>query len=213
MPVCDQAGAREPVAEHALPTGEESLARTLATWAPGTTPLRSADRSCAQPGALLSLPAIGHETSRFGLRLDPLGGGWRLHAGVDLAAPRGSAVVSAGGGEVLRAGWARGYGNLVIIDHGQGLTTRYAHLDHSLVHAGQDVSMGQAIGLVGATGHATGSHLHFEMRQGGRAFDPATAAMACPDMPAMGPVLGAVAAHSGWTDPARDGALPTAVIR
>jgi murein DD-endopeptidase MepM/ murein hydrolase activator NlpD len=212
---CAANAARERAIDEILPTAEDSAARILSTWPRiETLAPRGADRPCAQPGERLMLPAIGHETSRFGVRSDPFGSGWRLHAGIDLAAPSGTPVVSAGRGEVLRAGWAAGYGNLVVIDHGQGLTTRYGHLERSLVHAGQDVGMGQAIGLVGATGHATGSHLHFEIRQSGRALDPqAAAASACADLSALAPALGEVTAQSGWTDPARDGALPTAIIR
>lgn len=128
----------------------------------------------------------------------------------------GSLVPSAAGGAVLRSGWSKGYGNMVIIDHGDGWTTRYAHLSRSLVRVGQDVDGGQAIGLVGATGHATGSHLHFEIRQGNRALDPeraeAFAAVSCEYQPALAPVLREVPAQSGWERTA-SGGLPTAVIR
>jgi murein DD-endopeptidase MepM/ murein hydrolase activator NlpD len=203
--------AREPATDRNLPTAEASTARILSSWArPAALAPPGADRPCAA----LSLPALGPETSRFGFRSDPLDGGWRLHAGIDLAAPSGSPVVSAGRGEVLRAGWAAGYGNMVVIDHGRGLTTRYAHLERSLVHTGQAVATGQEIGLVGATGHATGSHLHFEIRQSGQALDPQAGLLPCPAMavtgPVPGPVLGEVTARSGWTD---NGALPSPVLR
>jgi murein DD-endopeptidase MepM/ murein hydrolase activator NlpD len=198
-----------------LPTAETSAAHILSTWArPETQPLPTAVPSCRQSGERLALPPLGHETSRFGLRSDPFGSGVRLHAGIDLAAPSGAPVVAAGGGEVLRAAWAAGYGNLVVIDHGRGLTTRYAHLQRSLVRVGQHVGTGQAIGLVGATGHATGSHLHFEIRLAGQALDPQTAsALPCRDLVAMAPALNEVAAQSVWTTQTGNGVLPTAVIR
>ena len=199
--------------EEVLPTGEASLARLQPIWTPPqrlTQP--EANPACAMP-IELALPSPQHETSRFGLRLDPLGGGWRMHEGVDLAAPMGSPVVAAGGGKVLRAGWGQGYGNLVIIDHGQGLTTRYAHLERSLVRPGEEVDTGQEIGLIGATGHATGSHLHFEIRLFGRALDPEHADMTCSDVPAMASPLGEVPARTAWTTPADNGQLPTIVLK
>jgi murein DD-endopeptidase MepM/ murein hydrolase activator NlpD len=99
-------------------------------------------------------------TSCFGPR-------WgRLHAGVDLAAPNGTAIVAAGAGVVVRAGEAGGYGIAVLIDHGNGYLTHYGHLSAVTVTAGQRVVAGQQIGDEGSTGHSTGPHLHFEVHQG-----------------------------------------------
>jgi murein DD-endopeptidase MepM/ murein hydrolase activator NlpD len=99
-------------------------------------------------------------TSCFGQR-------WgRLHAGVDLAAPDGTPIVAAGAGVVVRAGVAEGYGNAVLIDHGNGFLTHYGHLSQITVAVGQHVATGQQIGAEGSTGHSTGPHLHFEVHQG-----------------------------------------------
>jgi secretion/DNA translocation related TadE-like protein len=93
------------------------------------------------------------------------------HTGLDFAAPLGTAVVASAGGTVVQAGWAGAYGNLVVIDHGAA-TTYYAHLAVIDVEAGTQVVAGQRIGSVGATGNATGPHLHFELRIGGVPHDP-----------------------------------------
>jgi murein DD-endopeptidase MepM/ murein hydrolase activator NlpD len=99
-------------------------------------------------------------TSCFGQR-------WgRLHAGVDLAAPDGSPIVAAGAGVVVRAGEAGGYGNAVLIDHGNGWLTHYGHLSRIAVTVGQVVRVGEQIGDEGSTGHSTGPHLHFEVHEG-----------------------------------------------
>jgi len=112
-------------------------------------------------------------TSRFGaLRAQGGGGGVRAHAGVDLAAPQGSPVTAALDGRVSVAGWAGNYGQLVVVDHPGGTQTRYAHLSRIAVVAGQSVRRGELVGLVGSTGRSTGPHLHFELRQDGRAVDP-----------------------------------------
>ncbi|GIF12372.1 M23 family metallopeptidase [Actinoplanes teichomyceticus] len=105
------------------------------------------------------LPA-GRVTSCFGQR-------WgRLHAGVDLAAADGAPIVAAGAGTVVQAGTAQGYGNAVLIDHGNGWLTHYGHLSRIAVAAGDVVRAGQHIGDEGSTGHSTGPHLHFEVHQG-----------------------------------------------
>lgn len=111
-------------------------------------------------------------TSGFGVRTDPITGAERVHHGVDLAAPRGTPVASARSGVVTFAGRKGGYGNLVVVDHGGGLETRYAHLDRLHVAAGDVVEQGDRVGAVGSTGRSTGPHLHFEARRAGRAIDP-----------------------------------------
>jgi murein DD-endopeptidase MepM/ murein hydrolase activator NlpD len=114
-------------------------------------------------------------TSSFGTRHDPLEGDSRMHAGVDLRAATGTVAHAAQAGTVVRAESAGGYGNLVVVDHGNGVETRYGHLSHIDVQPGDHVEAGAAVGEVGATGRATGPHLHFEVRRDGRAIDPQTA--------------------------------------
>ena len=104
-------------------------------------------------------------TSGFGVRSDPFRHGAAMHPGIDLAAPYGTAVYANAEGTVLRAGWnSGGYGNLVEIDHGRGIITRYGHMSKILVAAGQHVTRGQQVGEVGSTGRSTGNHLHYEVR-------------------------------------------------
>jgi murein DD-endopeptidase MepM/ murein hydrolase activator NlpD len=114
-------------------------------------------------------------TSKFGGRADPIESDKRFHAGVDLRAATGTPALAAQAGVVTRAGTAGNYGNLVVVDHGNGLQTRYGHLSRIDVKPGDKVAAGQEVGEVGATGRTTGPHLHFEVRQDGHAVDPATA--------------------------------------
>jgi murein DD-endopeptidase MepM/ murein hydrolase activator NlpD len=97
------------------------------------------------------------------------------HSGIDLAAPLGSTIRAAAAGTVVYMGWYEGYGNMVDIRHDDGLITRYAHMSSFVpaIGMGVPVKAGQVIGLVGHTGHATGNHLHFEVRYNGYAIDPA----------------------------------------
>jgi len=114
----------------------------------------------------------GRISSNFGVRHDPINGHERHHEGVDIAAPRGTPIASAGDGTVIFAGWQRGYGNTVIVEHGDGRRTRYAHAEKLFVHPGEIVGAGQTIAAVGSTGHSTGPHLHFEVIEGERPVDP-----------------------------------------
>jgi murein DD-endopeptidase MepM/ murein hydrolase activator NlpD len=125
--------------------------------------------------AALSAPIKGLVSSKFGVRADPLNGEERLHKGVDIAAPDGSPIRAAAAGKVVYSAWSEGYGNLIAIDHGDGLVTRYAHNAANLVSAGQQVQAGQTIGLVGSTGRSTAPHLHFEVLRRGKALDPLAA--------------------------------------
>lgn len=111
-------------------------------------------------------------TSAFGARRDPIDGDTRMHHGVDLAAPTGTPVRAARDGVVRSADTRGGYGNVVVLDHGDGLESRYAHCDTLAVKPGQVVRAGDVVATVGATGRATGAHLHFELRDDGRAVDP-----------------------------------------
>ncbi len=118
------------------------------------------------------LPTSGPITSNFGWRVHPILGTSRFHAGTDFGAPYGSPILAADSGTVLLADWYGGYGNAVIIDHGNGLTTLYGHASELYVQEGQVVQRGQAIAAVGSTGLSTGPHLHFEVRQQGEPVDP-----------------------------------------
>jgi murein DD-endopeptidase MepM/ murein hydrolase activator NlpD len=112
-------------------------------------------------------------TSSFGVRSDPFRGGSAMHPGIDLAGPTGTPIYATAEGTVLRAGWnSGGYGNLIEIDHGRGITTRFGHLSAILVRAGDHITRGQQIGRMGSTGRSTGSHLHYEVRIDGRAVNP-----------------------------------------
>ncbi len=112
-------------------------------------------------------------TSDFGWRRAPFSRRWKFHTGVDLAAPTGTPIYAAGAGVVERAEWSSGYGRLVVIDHGEGVVSRYAHTSRIYVQPGQSVERGQRIASVGTTGRTTGPHLHFEVYVDGVAVDPA----------------------------------------
>lgn len=124
------------------------------------------------PSSGLARPVPGPVTSGFGYRVHPIFGTRRLHTGWDMGAASGEAIVSVADGVVVSAGVRGGYGNAVVIDHGGGLATLYAHQSSMAVTSGQQVSRGQVIGYVGCTGYCTGPHLHFETRVGGSPVDP-----------------------------------------
>ena len=111
--------------------------------------------------------------SAFGERNDPFTGGRARHMGIDLSGPHGTPIHATADGLVAEAGWnSGGYGNLIKVDHGRGVETRYAHLSKIAVASGQRVKRGQLIGYMGSTGRSTGSHLHYEVRIEGRAVNP-----------------------------------------
>ncbi|WP_235537710.1 M23 family metallopeptidase [Pelomonas sp. Root1217] len=117
-------------------------------------------------------------TSGFAMRFHPIMQTWRQHNGVDYGAPTGTAVRSVGDGTVEMAGWQNGFGNVVQVRHAGDRSTVYAHLSKIDVKKGQRIEQGQRVGAVGSTGWATGPHLHFEFRVGGRHMDPRTIARA-----------------------------------
>lgn len=131
---------------------------------------------------LASPMAFSRITSGFAMRMHPLLRDWRAHRGVDYAAPQGTPVRAVGEGIVEFVGWQNGYGNVVQLEHGNNKSTLYAHLSHVDVHRGQRVEQGQRIGAVGATGWATGPHLHFEYRVHGQYQDPSKVARASEPM-------------------------------
>ena len=122
----------------------------------------------------LRMPLSGDPsvTSPFGYRADPFLGRPALHPGVDLAESFGAEIHAAAAGHVVHAGPAGGYGNMVEIDHGNGLVTRYAHMSETLVEEGQEVDKGAILGRLGSTGRSTGPHLHYEVRVDGEPVDP-----------------------------------------
>jgi murein DD-endopeptidase MepM/ murein hydrolase activator NlpD len=139
--------------------------------------LRTQTRTGLRPGLAGRLgtfiwPARGRFTSGFGLRRHPIFRVRRMHTGVDIGAPRGAPVHAASDGRVIYTGWFGGYGKIVVIDHGGGVSTLYAHLSQILTREGRDVHKGDLIGRVGSTGYSTGPHLHFEVRINGRPIDP-----------------------------------------
>jgi murein DD-endopeptidase MepM/ murein hydrolase activator NlpD len=123
-------------------------------------------------GGQLAWPAAGPVTSPYGWRTHPIFGDQRLHAGIDIGASYGAPVVAASDGTVVYVGAMSGYGNVVVVDHGGGLSTTYNHLSAFHVGSGQSVSRGSQVGAVGCTGYCTGPHLHFEVRVNGSPVDP-----------------------------------------
>lgn len=141
--------------------------------------LRARQKAAPQKAApsgkgVFSAPVAAAVTSNFGNRLHPIFRTMRMHTGTDFGVPMGTPVRAAADGVVFAAGERSGYGNTVIIDHGNTLATLYAHLSTVAVAAGATVTRGQVIGYSGATGYATGPTLHFEVRVGGNPVDPLT---------------------------------------
>lgn len=136
--------------------------------------IREAQSNKEYVGGVLSWPAPGYTriTSKFGYRIHPILKVKKFHTGVDIGVPSNSAVVAANSGVVIHSNWLGGYGKVVMIDHGGGIVTLYAHNNTLLVKAGQQVNKGQAITKSGSTGNSTGPHLHFEVRENGEYVDP-----------------------------------------
>ncbi len=121
-------------------------------------------------------PTAGQVTSLFGYRLSPMqrseGDEGEYHQGVDIANKPDTLIYATGSGTVRYAGWSSGYGQMVVIDHGYGISTLYAHASKTLVKTGEAVSRGQVIAYMGTSGHSTGAHLHYEIWRGGRPVNP-----------------------------------------
>ena len=124
------------------------------------------------PSGKFMWPVAGSFRSGFGWRIHPIFGVRRFHMGIDLTAPYGTLIKAGDGGQVIQAGYSGGYGYTILLYHGGGFATRYAHLSSIRCAAGQFVARGQVIGLVGSTGWSTGPHLHFEVRINGAAQNP-----------------------------------------
>ncbi len=143
---------------------QQLLAQRLGYVPQGPPPLPRSGR--------LAYPIRAPITSHFGWRIHPILGTRRFHTGTDFGADFGTLIYAAHSGTVVLAGWSGGYGQTVILDHGGGLTTLYAHAQRLLVREGQFVQQGQPIAEVGSTGLSTGPHLHFEVRVNGEPTDP-----------------------------------------
>ncbi len=118
-------------------------------------------------------PRIGKINNEFGWRRNPFGGrSYENHPGIDIDGERGDQVIAPANGVVLKTGWSGGYGNMLEIDHGNGLTTRYGHLSKIEVEVGQEITRGQEIALIGTTGRSTGPHLHYEVRIDNQSVNP-----------------------------------------
>ncbi len=149
---------------------EACQARRMAAMAAGLAP-----PVCTEFGPVVfAWPVRGPITSPFGMRVDPITGRYALHSGIDIGADYGTPIQAAADGVVLYASWYGGYGNAIILDHGSGLSTLYAHCSAMYVSVNQHIQRGQVIGAVGATGYATGPHLHFEIRVNGVPVNPLT---------------------------------------
>ena len=145
------------------------------TTAPAQTPTTNNAGAGPPPNISVQLgyPLPGYPiVSKYGWRVHPILGVRKLHEGIDIWAPAGTPIHAAASGTVIWAGPRNGYGNAVIIDHGSGVGTVYAHQSAVAVSPGQSVGRGEVIGYVGQTGLAAGPHLHFEVRVGGRTYDP-----------------------------------------
>ncbi|MFW5771322.1 MAG: M23 family metallopeptidase [Spirochaetota bacterium] len=137
------------------------------------SPEKVDDIDTLEPGEFIS-PASGTRTSDYGYRIDPITKNKSsFHKGIDIAAPRGTPVKATASGVVGKSGYYNnGYGNLVVIQHADNLVSYYGHLDKRYAKKGDRVTRGDVIGTVGATGRATGPHLHFEIRKGEKTLDP-----------------------------------------
>lgn len=153
-----------------LPTAAEVLAQPAAR----VFSRRAIAPPVHLPASDLAWPIEAPITSGFGPRVHPISGTARLHAGLDLAAATGTPIQAAADGTVIQSGWRGGYGTTVEVDHGDGLTTLYAHQSVLHVAQGEQVRAGEVIGEVGSTGASTGPHLHFETREDTVPVDPLT---------------------------------------
>ncbi|HEX7334386.1 MAG TPA: M23 family metallopeptidase [Pyrinomonadaceae bacterium] len=158
----------------AQPMDEMALATLLAKMGRLEEDLRAYEGILRQRGYTPTVwPVDGTLEGGFGGRRNPFGGGgYEFHSGQDIEAAWGAAVVAGASGRVSFVGWQNGYGQLVVVDHGGGLTTRYGHLSHIDVELNQTVSRAQLLGKVGSTGRSTGPHLHYEVRINDQPVNP-----------------------------------------
>ncbi len=126
-------------------------------------------RPAIQP---ISNKELKHEASGYGMRLHPIWGTYKFHEGLDFAAPIGSDIYTTGDGKVIKSEYSGGYGKMVLVEHGFGYQTLYAHMNSIAVEVGDEVKRGQIIGTVGNTGDSTGPHLHYEVHKNGHHVNP-----------------------------------------
>ena len=157
-----------------LPLDEEGLAALAGKMAQLERNIHVYERVLRERGYTPTVwPVMGKLEGGFGGRRNPFGGGsYEFHSGQDIEADSGAPVVSGASGKISFVGWQNGYGQLIVIDHGGGLTTRYGHLSHIDVALDQAVARGQFIGRVGSTGRSTGPHLHYEVRINDQPVNP-----------------------------------------
>jgi len=151
---------------------EDEFAAQALEWSKLIMSYQNGDSTYAGGGMEWPAPGYRSISSYFGNRLHPILGYYRPHTGVDIGAPWGAAIVAANDGVVIFSGTQSGYGNVVIIDHGGGISTLYAHCSSLVVGTGAIVEKGMIIAYVGSTGLSTGPHLHFEVRYNGELTDP-----------------------------------------
>ncbi len=161
-------GAGSAAGQTTLPGGDsEAFRKQMTDWsAPAPPPV------LIPPQKNVTTTGMPRLSSGYGYRTDPLHGASRMHYGLDIPGPLGTPVLASSGGIIAFSGPAGSYGQMVEIDHGNGLRTRYAHLSRLLVRSGETVDQRQTIALMGSTGRSTGNHLHFEVHMNGRATDP-----------------------------------------
>jgi murein DD-endopeptidase MepM/ murein hydrolase activator NlpD len=157
--------------------GPDESESTVLPVAPRAAPVAALSKAVLVPEQFaerLALPVVGGwVSSHYGKRTDPFSGDPAMHRGLDFAGPSNSVILAVAPGVVTWSGPLRGYGNLIEIDHGNGWVTRYGHNASNFVSLGDYVKPGQTIALMGATGRATGTHLHFEVLYQGRHMNPA----------------------------------------
>ena len=157
--------------------GPFEAVKPLSTPVPNFKQMFMSWKQLEKPQASVAIPSAQPVkgtalTSGYGVRSDPFRGRAAMHAGIDLAGPVGTPIYATADATVDRSQWANGYGNLIELNHGRGIQTRYGHLTRSIVRAGQRVKRGDLIGYMGSTGRSTGSHLHYEVRIDGKAVNP-----------------------------------------
>ena len=169
-------GGGLPTTRAALPAAIPELVKVADVIPYGSKPEPSlVARADTELTLAYPLGQLAESMDPWGWRYSEAKAAWRMHTGVDLAAPSGTPVLAALAGRVLLVGSVSGYGTTVLLDHGNGIETLYAHLQQAVVHVGDQLSQEAVLGAVGMTGAATGPHLHFELRQRGevlQALDP-----------------------------------------
>jgi murein DD-endopeptidase MepM/ murein hydrolase activator NlpD len=158
---------------HQPPTIASQAITTTEVFTATSTPLSITPKPAANLAVTPSIwPARGTVASGFGWRISPFGDGDELHPGIDIAYSMGAPVVATADGKVIVSGPAGGYGNLVQIDHGNGIATLYGHNSQLAVTVGQTIKKGQVIAYAGSTGKSTGPHVHYEVRVNNTPIDP-----------------------------------------